>query len=174
MTSYERYLAYFLVFAYASGTLAHLWPAIVPLTRYTTDPLLLIVNSLLLWAIYRRQQDARLWSWLLFAYLLTFTLEALGVATGAVFGHYQYGPTMRWQALNVPFVIALNWAVLTLAANDLLGRWAPRWPGLATAAAAGVLLAAYDVVIEPVAIKLSYWQWEGGHIPLQNYLAWAL
>ena len=35
------------------------------------------------------------------------------------------------------------------------------------------MTAIYDVAIEPVAIALDYWQWGGGEIPLQNYLAWA-
>ena len=29
-----------------------------------------------------------------------------------------------------------------------------------------------DLVIEPVAMKYGFWSWQGGQIPLQNYLAW--
>ncbi|MGB3549005.1 MAG: carotenoid biosynthesis protein, partial [Saprospiraceae bacterium] len=116
----ERYYAAFLLFAFGSGTLAHLLPAVYPITRLTTDGLLLVINGGLLYLVYRRNGDARLWAWLLFAYLVTFFTEVAGVATGAVFGSYQYGPTMWWQGWGVPFVIALNWAVLVLAANDLV------------------------------------------------------
>ena len=31
-----------------------------------------------------------------------------------------------------------------------------------------------DIMIEPVAIELDFWQWEGGNIPLQNYLMWFI
>lgn len=168
----NRYIAYFLVFAFSSGTLAHLWPAILPITRYTTDALLLGINGLLLYAIYQEHKDARLWYWLLAAYIFTFFIEAAGVATGAIFGEYHYGATMRFQWLGVPFVIALNWAVLTLAANHLANKWV-RQPFLA-ALLAGVILALYDVAIEPVAIKLDYWQWAAPTVPIQNYIAWAL
>ncbi len=167
----ERYYAVFLVFAFASGTLAHLLPAVYPVTRLTTDGLLLVINGGLLYLVYRRNGDARLCAWLLFAYLVTFLTEVAGVATGAVFGSYQYGPTMWWQGWGVPFVIALNWAVLVLAANDLVDRFlSSPWLG---AALAGIIVAGYDFFIEPVAIQLDYWQWEGGGIPVQNYLAWA-
>jgi putative membrane protein len=30
----------------------------------------------------------------------------------------------------------------------------------------------FDVVLEPVAMALDYWQWRGDAVPLQNYLAW--
>ena len=127
--------------------------------------------------------------WLVAAYCFTFAAEAVGVATGALFGEYAYGPTMRWQWLGVPFVIALNWCVLTLATNDLAERVLTAedaedaedaegrrgWmQSLTTAALASIFIALYDVAIEPVAIKLDYWQWGGGEIPLQNYLMWAV
>jgi putative membrane protein len=188
----EKKFAYFLVFAFASGALAHTLPAVLPVTRYTTDGLLLVVNGLLFYFLYQRHGDGRLLIWLALAYAFTFAIEAIGVATGALFGDYAYGATMWWQWLDVPFVIALNWCALTLACNDvasyIIGRGAPlratpqRAPLRATpqraplqaALLASILIALYDVAIEPVAIKLDYWQWAGGTIPLQNYLMWAL
>lgn len=170
-TLLERNVSYFLIFAFASGTLAHLLPAVLPVTRLTTDPLLLAVNGLVLYCIYQTNKDQRLWYWIFAAYWITFFTEVAGVATGAIFGEYAYGPTMWWQWLDVPFVIALNWAVLTLAGNHLALKITKN-PWLAAAIAA-VLLSGYDFFIEPVAIKLDYWQWAGGDIPLQNYLAWA-
>lgn len=162
----------FLLFAFASGSLAHLLPAILPITRYTTDPLLLVINGLVIYMVYLRNQDTRLWWWLLAAYWITFFTEVAGVATGSIFGEYTYGPTMRWQWLSVPFVIALNWAVLALAGNALADKLTNNpWLG---AALAGGFLAAYDIAIEPVAIALDYWSWANVAVPMQNYLAWAL
>ena len=172
LSNTERYLAAFLVFAFASGALAHTLPAVLPVTRYTTDGLLLVLNGLLLYSLYRRNGDTRLWIWLAGAYVFTFAAEAVGVATGLLFGDYAYGPTMWWQWLGVPFVIALNWCALTLATNELAARIV-HGPVL-TALVASIIIAAYDVAIEPVAIKLDYWQWAGGTIPLQNYLMWAV
>jgi putative membrane protein len=33
-------------------------------------------------------------------------------------------------------------------------------------------MVSYDLLLEPVAIKLDFWNWQGGAIPLQNYVAW--
>ncbi len=194
-SAFNRYLSYFLVFAFTSGTLAHCLPAVLPVTKLTTDGLLFVLNGLVLCAIYRSNEDKRLFYWLAVAYAFTFVMEALGVATGAIFGEYKYGPTMWFQWLGVPFVIALNWCVLTLACNEAAIRlmerlfppptqlppWGlggtptqlPTWRLWATPLTAALLTALYDVTIEPVAIALDYWQWGGGEIPLQNYLAWA-
>jgi putative membrane protein len=189
---FDRYLSCFLIFAFTSGTLAHYLPAVLPVTKLTTDGLLFVLNGLVLYAIYRRNEDKRLFWWLFIAYWFTFAMEALGVATGAVFGEYAYGPTMWFQWLGVPFVIALNWCVLTLACNELACRIIPSLYSphggvvpekvasstanrsyFLTALLAAMMTAIYDVAIEPVAISLDYWQWDGGEIPLQNYLAWA-
>lgn len=169
---HEKWLIRFLLFAFASGSLAHLLPAVLPVTRYTTDPLLLLVNGLVIYMVYKRNRDNRLWWWLLLAYWLTFFTEVAGVATGAIFGEYAYGATMRWQWLNVPFVIALNWAVLTLAGNALADRVTTN-PYFG-AALTGIFLALYDIAIEPVAIALDYWSWAAVDVPVQNYLAWAI
>lgn len=168
----------------------------LPITKLTTDGLLFVLNGLVLYAIYRRNGDRRLFWWLLVAYWFTFAMEAAGVATGAIFGEYAYGPTMWFQWLGVPFVIALNWCVLTLACNEAAMRIMERlFPTMTSAMSptpanrisntpyhishilpavlAATMTAGYDVAIEPVAISLDYWQWGGGEIPLQNYLAWA-
>lgn len=198
--AFDRYLSYFLIFAFTSGTLAHCLPAVLPITKVTTDGLLFVLNGLVLYAIYRTNEDKRLFLWLAVAYIFTFVMEALGVATGAIFGEYKYGPTMWFQWLGVPFVIALNWCVLTLACNEVAIRILERlYPSdtqrrgeplrhekrtsgpeaasrlsiLTSPLLAAVLTALYDVTIEPVAIALDYWQWGAGEIPLQNYLAWA-
>jgi putative membrane protein len=86
---------------------------------------------------------------------------------------------MWWQWLGVPFVIALNWCALTLGCNyvaeKITGRGAPlRGRPILTALLASILIALYDVAIEPVAIALDYWQWADGTIPLQNYIMWAI
>ena len=172
LNNHERGFGLFMVFMYASGILAHLWPLVRPLTAYTTDLLLLLIGGGLLYFVYARHRQPRYWYWVLGAYLLTFTAEVLGVATGAIFGEYAYGATMRVQVLDVPLVIAINWVVLILASNTLVAK-VSRNPWL-TAAGAGIFIAAYDYFIEPLAIKLDYWQWASGtDIPLKNYLAWA-
>lgn len=169
---YERWLIGLLLFLYASGAVAHAVPTLRPLTLATTDLFILFFTVAILVLIYRRQHDARLWIWVVIAYAGTFVVEAVGTATGAIFGDYTYGATMRWQLADVPLVIALNWVVLILATNHVAAYL--RRGAVLTSAVASLLIAVYDFFIEPVAIKLDYWTWAGGAIPFRNYVAWAV
>lgn len=79
---------------------------------------------------------------------------------------------MRWQIVAVPVIIALNWAVLILASY----AWAEkisRHPVLRVLAGLS-LIVLFDIVLEPVAMKLDFWQWESGQVPLRNYIAWGV
>ena len=46
----------------------------------------------------------------------------------------------------------------------------PRWGKVLLASTAMVAL---DLLIEPVAIRLDFWTWAQGDVPVQNYLAWG-
>jgi putative membrane protein len=118
------------------------------------------------------QDRSKLLLWAAVTYVVTFALEALGVHTGLVFGGYRYGGTLGLGLLGVPLVIGFNWVLVVAAAVALTERLGTS-PVL-EAMAAGALTVAVDWVMEPVAIRLDYWSWEGGLIPLQNYLAWFL
>lgn len=168
----ELFFGLFLLFSFLSGVQAHLMPAVYPLTTKITDFLLLVVCVPILYFIYQRHRDNRLLWWVLITYWGTFFIEVIGVATGNIFGVYHYGATMWIQWLEVPLVIALNWTLLILATNYIGGRITES-PYLA-AIIASVLIVLYDLCIEPVAIALDYWQWAGGSIPVQNYVAWGL
>jgi putative membrane protein len=99
-----------------------------------------------------------------------FLVEVLGVKTGIIFGEYAYGPTLGVKLWSVPLVIGLNWLLLTYSTGALVARLRlPNWLQAALAAAA---MTALDILIEPVAMALDFWQWEGGMVPIQNYLAW--
>ncbi len=173
MDKAERIYTAACIMLYASGLLVHSLPALHPLASFTTDIFLWLVNTTLLWLVYRRHSDSRLIHWALATYLFTFLIEVIGTATGAIFGSYTYGNGMKLQLAGVPLVIALNWTTLVLAANHV-ALYLARSPWIASLLA-GLLIAGYDWFIEPVAIRLDYWNWAtGAEVPFQNYVAWFL
>ncbi len=157
---------------YLVGTIGHLVPASRALMAFLTPAFLFLTGA---GALILALPKAKPWIflfWAVFSFLVTFGLEALGVATGAVFGAYHYGSVLGFHILAVPPVIGFNWVLVILAFADIAvrlpgGRW--YGPFLAASAATG-----FDWVMEPAAIGLGYWTWAGGDIPLQNYLAWFL
>jgi putative membrane protein len=205
MKNIERPLAGLLAIMYAVGVIGHLIPATRQLMlRLTPFVLLLLGAPPLALAFLRaeRRERRRLAAWAVVTYLLTFALEAIGVATGLVFGAYSYGQTLGARLFSVPVVIGFNWLLVvagSVAAVDRavaaisLGRRRRRAadrPDLPTASPsgtgcgllpaavgpvlAGLLTVLFDWVMEPVAIRLDYWRWAGGAIPIQNYVAWFL
>ncbi|MCK7535950.1 MAG: carotenoid biosynthesis protein [Marinilabiliales bacterium] len=37
-----------------------------------------------------------------------------------------------------------------------------------------LLMVLYDLILEPAAMSLDMWSWEGDRVPARNYLAWFL
>lgn len=112
------------------------------------------------------------WIFMLSTLILGFGMEVLGVKTGLIFGEYAYGSTLGWKLFDVPLMIAGNWLLLTYAAGSVLAGMRFSWPIKLILAAS--LLCMLDILIEPVAVALDFWHWEGGTIPLRNYAAWWL
>ena len=102
--------------------------------------------------------------------LLGFLFELIGVKTGILFGVYSYGDTLGCKVLDVPLVIGLNWAVLSLATYSLFYHFFnKKYMVIIFSSLCMVLL---DLIIEPVAIKFSFWSWSTTSVPIQNYIMW--
>ncbi len=107
------------------------------------------------------------------AALAGYFVEVAGVKTGVIFGEYAYGKTLGPAFLEVPLAMALNWLMLIYCTAAVVSQ-RTEWHWAMKAAACAVIMVSMDFLIEPVAIKYDFWQWAGGDIPAQNYLAWGL
>lgn len=174
---YARATAFMLAVLFAVGTAGHVAAHTLPWMLALT-PGFLLLTSVAVAVPSLAAEGRRFALWAAGAYGLTFAAEAVGVATGAVFGEYVYGPTLGWKACDVPVIIAFNWVMAVNGAVCLAGRILPLRAGVGRRIAlpllAGAIAAAFDWVMEPVAIRLDYWTWAGGSIPLQNYAAWLV
>jgi putative membrane protein len=168
---WEPRIALVMVLFFLVGFIGHRIPATLPWMLALTPYFLLIFG---LAAFLPVLLEARTWVliWAGVVLLVTLALEALGTATGWIFGPYTYGSTLGLRLFQVPLVIAFNWLLVILAAL-LLTRRLFRHPLLGSLAAAA-LAAGFDYVMEPTAIRLGYWTWQAAGIPPQNYLAWFL
>ncbi len=132
-------------------------------------PFTLILSTILLLVNYRGFQLKDL-AIILAAAILGFTMEVVGVKTGAIFGNYWYGENLGTKWMEVPLTIGLNWALLTVCTMAISGLL---FKNLILKSILGAsLMVGLDFVMEPVAIKLDFWHWEQQTIPTQNYIAW--
>jgi bisanhydrobacterioruberin hydratase len=171
MTKKERFISFLLVVIYIVGLLGiglPLHPDFVQLT-----PLNLLVSVLLLLWNHPVWQPKAI-AVLAFIFLFGFLAEAHGTNYGLIFGNYQYGNVMGWQLWKTPLSAGLLWLIVTYGVGILMNHVAHAWHFLAKAAFGAFLLVWLDSWIEPVAIKLDFWQWENNTIPLQNYIGWYI
>lgn len=152
-------------------------------------PLNLLLMAVLL-IITQQKKNGAFFLFFATCYLAGFAVEWIGVNTGALFGHYQYGSVLGIQYGGVPLLIGINWFIIVYCAgtiSTLIYNWSSRQLAVMEAdikpsvqlisfITDGALLATFfDFVLEPVAVKLQYWQWLGnGDIPFYNYACWFL
>jgi len=104
-------------------------------------------------------------------FALGFGAEWFGVHTGLLFGDYQYGSTLGLKLDEIPLLIGVNWILVTASAYGVIRRYTEaRWLRISVAV---LLMVVLDYFIEPVAMALDFWSWEGNTVPLKNYIGWA-
>ncbi len=129
----------------------------------------------------------RLGLFFLLAVGLAWALEQVGVATGWVYGGYRYermaGPWLG----HVPLLIPLAWFMMLYPSTVIAhlidtGQPAPRSQGwrhdVWLALLAGLVMAAWDLALDPVMVEHGMWVWErpGPYfgVPIQNYVGWVV
>jgi putative membrane protein len=104
--------------------------------------------------------------------LISFSVEAVGVVTGVLFGSYSYGNIFGFKLFETPVIIGVNWLFLALSTFGIVQYFTNKWFWLIFIPP--ILMTGLDFIVEPVAMKLGFWSWENDVIPLQNYLMWFL
>lgn len=146
---------------------------------------LLLMFALIVWT----QQEKNIF---FFVFMVTVmaagvAVEVVGVNTGRLFGEYMYGPVLGYKVKNVPLLIGVNWfviiyccgisvhslltaAVEKLSVEDAAPKRSVR--ALSVIVDGATLAVFFDWIMEPVAVKLGFWQWQHNEIPLYNYICW--
>ncbi|WP_375579434.1 carotenoid biosynthesis protein [Marivirga tractuosa] len=128
--------------------------------------------SFIILILYQRKYSwSLLWAFL-FCYLVGFIAEYLGVNFGLIFGEYLYPDTLGPQMGGVPIIIGINWFLITFCVASLI--FPLKVNIILKIMLATVITVLIDVLIEPVAMELNFWNWENNQIPLQNYIGWAV
>ena len=137
--------------------------------KYT--PLTLLLTAGLL-GLFHPGRNGAFWLFVAQTFLLGFMAEFVGVNTGALFGSYTYGATLGPKYVEVPWLIGLNWVIVTYCAG-VLTTYLPL-PGLLRVLVGAALMVGFDLCLEPVASQYDFWHWAGNIIPLRNFRDWFL
>lgn len=149
---------------------------------------LLLSAVLLIWT--HEDKNPYFLLFILVCFTVGFAAEYMGVNHKLLFGEYAYGQPLGLQWKNIPLIIGINWFIIMYCCgmgvqqvlnniwNRLKDADMPHRENVGFWAIVldGALLATFfDWVMEPVAVKLGFWDWLGdGSIPFKNYWSWFL
>lgn len=110
--------------------------------------------------------------------VLALVIETSAIITGFPYGHFGYSDLLGYRLFGyTPWTVFLAWTPLVLAAFAISKRlavsgklWAARIVLVA------FILVVFDLVLDPGAVKIGFWRYEGGGVfygvPVSNFLGW--
>ena len=147
-------------------------------------PLNLIISMLLVFYTHQKI-DKSLWLFFIACIFAGLFYEIIGINTGFLFGDYEYSSVMGHKIWGVPVLLGILWFT-TMYCVGALTYQVCDWLKLkynftisnkleihVLAIIASFTAVFLDLFLEPVAIKLNFWQWfPYGEIPIYNYICW--
>ena len=117
-------------------------------------------------------------TYFLFTFLFALSIEHVGLITQWPFGNYSYSGKLGLEIFEVPLVVPFAWVMMAhpvlTAARRIAGNWVFLY--------GGVVLAAWDLFLDPLMVTAGRWTWvvKGTHVPFQpevplsNAFGWLL
>jgi len=164
----ERWIRLILLILYIVGAVGMLMPS--TRTCFVELSSLNLAISFLALIASRKAKPLSFLVFLSIAFVIGIGVELIGVHTSYLFGSYYYGNSLGWKWYGVPLIIGLNWGILTVTSAAIIHRF--QFNKHIEAILSAILMVLFDYILEPVAIKLDYWNWTDGHIPVYNFICW--
>lgn len=146
---------------------------------------LLLMFGLLIWT--QSTKNLPFYIFIGACFVVGVSVEVIGVNTGMLFGNYEYGGVLGPQLMKVPLLIGINWFIIIYCSGITIQTLLAKLGGeniseersrkvnalkfLSVIVDGASLAVLFDWLMEPVAVKLNYWQWKGD-IPVYNYICW--
>ena len=130
----------------------------------------LLVTTFSIFFIY--EDKIKMLRFFIFAFSIGFLVEVIGVNYGIIFGNYTYGTVLGFKVLNVPLMIGVNWFFLSISCGGISDIF---FKELIPKVLLGSFLMVFlDILIEPLAPVLNFWEFEGSIAPIKNYIGWFM
>tara|TARA_S200000501_G_scaffold274431_1_gene258031 strand:- start:1248 stop:1880 length:633 start_codon:yes stop_codon:yes gene_type:complete len=133
----------------------------------------LILMSIILFFNFKLNSRRQILS-ILLIFLIGMITESLGVNYSLIFGDYEYGNNLGLKLFGVPFLIGINWVILTAISANTAFFLTKNKSILSTIIIGALLMLAMDFVMEPIAPKLDMWRFKNLIVPSSNYIAWLI
>lgn len=169
LTINEQRALIFLSIFYVVGLVGFTFPIYADFAKLTPLNLLLSLGVAL---SFHRNWSFPMVLFLWICGIAGFFIEVVGTNTGWIFGIYHYGKTLGFQLWNTPLSMAINWILTTYTAGMSVQLLLEKKHIVTKVIVAALLMVSLDVLIEPIAMRFDFWQWENNIVPMQNYRGW--
>lgn len=166
----EKAIIVIIYIYFITGVVWHLFPITKGMVVVLT-PFGLFFFPFLIFFLERKTINLRTLIWLTHVFVLTIIFEIIGVKTDLIFGSYFYEDTLGIKIWGVPVLIGINWMMIIYGLFSFTGKYF-NVNKLALSLITGSFAVLFDFILEPVAIKLNYWEWNSVSVPVLNYISW--
>ncbi len=133
----------------------------------------LFLMSIILFANIKLNNKNQIFA-LLLIFLIGMLSEFIGVNYGLIFGEYIYGNNLGFKLFGVPFLIGLNWVILTVICANIASILIKNNSIILIIILGTLLMLFVDFVMEPIAPKLDLWKFKNLVVPTSNYIGWLI
>jgi putative membrane protein len=167
--SKQQFVSAFFIVFYIVGIVGMLLPGTFSLFLKLI-PFALLLSFAALPVFHESKMDWKSMLCFLSIFFIAFSVEAIGVSSGKIFGFYKYSNGLGIKIFQTPLIIGINWLFLVYSTSALTEKL--QIPVNVKIVLASLAMLVYDMVLEQVAPKLDLWHWKNNVIPIQNYVAW--
>ncbi|HRI03602.1 MAG TPA: isopentenyl-diphosphate Delta-isomerase [Pyrinomonadaceae bacterium] len=118
--------------------------------------------------------------------VLALVIETSAMITGFPYGHFGYSELLGYRLIGLtPWAVFLAWTPLVVAAYGIAARLVEKQPSAASrkpsaailrVVMVALMLVVFDLVLDPGAVKIGFWRYEGGGafygVPVSNFAGW--
>ena len=172
MVANKKNISIFIIWlVHISGLLGMVFYDLDFFAAYTSINLFLM--SIILFVNIKLNNKNQIFS-LLLIFLIGMFSEFIGVNYGLIFGEYIYGNNLGFKLFGVPFLIGLNWVILTVICANIASILIKNNSTLLIIIVGTSLMLVMDFVMEPIAPKLDLWRFNNLVVPTSNYIGWLI
>ena len=172
MKANKKNISIFIIWlVHISGLLGMVFYDLDFFAGYTSINLFLM--SIILFANIKLNNKNQIFS-LLLIFLIGMFSEFIGVNYGLIFGEYIYGNNLGFKLFGVPFLIGLNWVILTVICANIASILIKNNSIIHIIILGTLLMLFMDFVMEPIAPKLDLWKFKNLVVPTSNYIGWLI
>ena len=168
----EKKQIVYLIGVFTLGLFLHLIPATRHIAISLTEVFYFLINLVILSFIVRTNKHnlTAFFLWAIPGIFIIFILQVLSVNNNEFFGSFSYSSSLNHQIAGVPYIISFLWITLIFTSLSLSSKITKN--NLLRILLAAFFVVLLDIILEPLGMKLGYWQWEHYSVPFQNYLMW--